>query len=158
MYKCEHWYTPFIYGIPGDSPVTLISDVREAVVTIIIEDITYTQKLSYLEKARKEDIRPVFLTNIANDGFCLIEVDVLEIESERIFEGTREILVYPSAQSRELAEKLANKIWDLLKRQYDVLARVKFHSENRQSGGSPQYPATIETQKYQIAEVFIEKE
>ncbi len=136
MSERRDWYIPYIYlphleGITGDALQSLITKMKDIVVTTILEDPIFKDKLEALKGIYwyyKDiiNIQPFFQANMDRDfDLCMLNLDVGKLE-------TNGVGVSPHKQAMGLAKRLTDNLSEFLHEDCNVLARINYFTEGNE--------------------------
>ncbi len=164
MSERRDWYypnvcMPFLGDTSEDIVQSLISKIKDSVMSIVLEDEIFKQRSESL-KGRYwywEDIinfQFSFQPNMDKGAdFCRLTLNVGELKNYFVELSPRE-------QAKMLAKKLANDIWKLFQENQTncrVSVQIEYSTESISSVGTPEYPSDVKQIEYQKVEVHIEK-
>lgn len=167
MSKCKDWYVLHMYGVSMDVTQPLISKMKKAIKFILLGDTIFKQKLNGLKNKYWNwwdiiVIQPFFHPNMDMDSdLYMLEFDVGELTTctDVSIKDGKEVstCIRPEDQARRLAEKLAYRIWGLLKRKHNVLVSIGYFTKSKERIGTPEWPDVINQINYQRVNVALEK-
>ena len=155
------WYklgvsTPCMQGLPENVVQPLVSKIKNALIPIITEDTIFKLKLSLKENFK---IRSFFQSNmdkeddfyeVSLDGGCLVSIYPKGWGIENV--------IRPEDQAKELVNKIAKTLWELLERKSNILVNIYYSEEDKKRINNSEKPLSVDYLENGSVSKFLEKE